>query len=197
MPKFSENELEIIRELLLEKGKALFIEYGLKKTSIDDIVQACDIAKGSFYKFFTSKEELYFEIFKREEEVYIQIYNSITLQENGKNMMTTLIKELWSYLHSNPFLKSFYERNVQELLFRKIPREAILQYTEDQKKEFTKVIDKLQPHQSIGRMRPELVVSMIRGVLVMSLHKQSIGEPMYEEVMNHLIQFIGDGIEGY
>ncbi|HLO13158.1 MAG TPA: TetR/AcrR family transcriptional regulator, partial [Pseudoneobacillus sp.] len=70
MPKFSENELRIVQQSIYEKGKQLFIELGLKKTSIDDIVQACDIGKGSFYKFYTSKEELFFEIMKKEESNY-------------------------------------------------------------------------------------------------------------------------------
>jgi len=54
MAKFTENEKEQIRQCLLTKGKELFIQYCLDKTSIDDLVQACGIAKCSFYKFFSS-----------------------------------------------------------------------------------------------------------------------------------------------
>lgn len=36
----------------------LFIEHGLKDTTVNDIVKAVDIAKGTFYHYFASKEEL-------------------------------------------------------------------------------------------------------------------------------------------
>lgn len=36
----------------------LFIEYGLKDTTVNDIVKAVDIAKGTFYHYFESKEDL-------------------------------------------------------------------------------------------------------------------------------------------
>ncbi|MEV1174059.1 helix-turn-helix domain-containing protein [Nonomuraea sp. NPDC049784] len=43
----------------------LFATQGLKKTSLDELVAAPGIAKGSFYAFFDSKEELYKEVMIR------------------------------------------------------------------------------------------------------------------------------------
>jgi AcrR family transcriptional regulator len=194
MPKFTEIEIEMVRADLLVKGKELFIENGLRKTSIDEIVKACDIAKGSFYKFFTSKEELYFEIFKKEEENYLQIYETI-LEKDESNLMIFLMTELWSYLSNNKFLSSFYERKEQDLLLRKISREEIQSYTDEQKKKFIQVIATLQAKNKICLMNPELMVSIIRGILIMSLHRQGIGEHFYEDVMKHMIQFTGKGLE--
>lgn len=62
MPRFSESEKEIIRQKLLAEGERLFAAYGIKKVSIDEIVRAAGIAKGSFYTFYASKEHLYMEI---------------------------------------------------------------------------------------------------------------------------------------
>ena len=60
MPKaFSEEEKARIRERLLEAGRKRFTRYGLKKTTIEELAGAARIAKGSFYLFFDSKEELY------------------------------------------------------------------------------------------------------------------------------------------
>ncbi len=69
MPRgFSDKEKIMIQESLMENGKRLFSSYGLKKTSISDITRAAGIAQGSFYNFFDSKEELYFEILEAEEQ---------------------------------------------------------------------------------------------------------------------------------
>lgn len=45
---------------LLRAGIALYAERGLAETSIDDLCRHADIAKGSFYQHFASKEELLF-----------------------------------------------------------------------------------------------------------------------------------------
>ncbi|NIR71626.1 MAG: TetR family transcriptional regulator [Aliifodinibius sp.] len=69
MPKiFSEEERKTILETLVEKGKELFTLHGLKKTNVEDFTQAAGIAKGTFYAFFASKEDLCFAILEREEQ---------------------------------------------------------------------------------------------------------------------------------
>lgn len=58
MPKaFNESEKERIREKLIDAGKKAMNRHGLKGMSIDDIAREVGIAKGSFYRFFPSKEE--------------------------------------------------------------------------------------------------------------------------------------------
>ena len=62
MPKFSDAEKEFIRQKLMQEGERVFVSFGIKKVSIDEIVQATCIAKGSFYSFYQSKEHLYMDI---------------------------------------------------------------------------------------------------------------------------------------
>ena len=64
MPKFTESEKQAIQETLLREGEKLFVEYGLKKVTVDELVKAAGIAKGSFYSFYSNKEHLYMDIFK-------------------------------------------------------------------------------------------------------------------------------------
>jgi AcrR family transcriptional regulator len=63
MPKgFSEREKELIRKKLFAEGSKLFDKYGIQKTTVDEIAKAAGISKGSFYQFYPSKEELFFDI---------------------------------------------------------------------------------------------------------------------------------------
>ncbi|MCK4258879.1 MAG: helix-turn-helix transcriptional regulator [Halanaerobiales bacterium] len=66
---FSDNEKKIIKNAIIEKGRELFGKYGFKKTAIGDLTKSTGISQGSFYSFFNSKEELYFEILEIEEQV--------------------------------------------------------------------------------------------------------------------------------
>ena len=47
----------------MREGEKLFERYGYRKVSIDEIVEAAGIAKGTFYLYFDSKDVLYHEIF--------------------------------------------------------------------------------------------------------------------------------------
>ncbi|MDX1934081.1 MAG: TetR/AcrR family transcriptional regulator [Capsulimonadales bacterium] len=46
------------RQLILESAQRLFLHYGYKKTTIDDIAQEAGIGKGTVYLYFDGKEEI-------------------------------------------------------------------------------------------------------------------------------------------
>ena len=56
---FTEKEQEKIREELFLAGIKLIKEHGIQKTTVDKLTRSCGIAKGSFYLFYSSKEEAY------------------------------------------------------------------------------------------------------------------------------------------
>ena len=53
------------RVAILDAAEQLFVRYGFKKTSIDDVARAARIGKGSVYLHFSSKEELFAEVVRR------------------------------------------------------------------------------------------------------------------------------------
>ncbi|THF83779.1 TetR/AcrR family transcriptional regulator [Cohnella fermenti] len=54
--------MSIMKKKIVESAERLFTEKGYDATSIQDIADDCSIAKGSLYKFFSSKEDLFIEI---------------------------------------------------------------------------------------------------------------------------------------
>ena len=50
---------------LLEKGKAAVISHGIRKVSVDDIAKAADMAKGTFYQHFESKEKYLYALIEK------------------------------------------------------------------------------------------------------------------------------------
>ena len=78
MPRFTEQEKEIISNKLLIEGEKLFALHGLKKVTVDDLVAAVNISKGSFYAFYPSKEHLYVEInFRLQKELFTSIETTV------------------------------------------------------------------------------------------------------------------------
>lgn len=53
---FSVQEQEKIRENMFTEGLQLLKEYGVQRMTVDKLTKRCQIAKGSFYHFYDSKE---------------------------------------------------------------------------------------------------------------------------------------------
>lgn len=49
---------------LIHAATELFSEHGYEKTSVNDIIQKIGVAKGTFYHYFKSKEEIADFLFK-------------------------------------------------------------------------------------------------------------------------------------
>lgn len=68
MPKIiSEAEKQLTQDSIYEAGIALIRKKGMKHVTVDDIVNAVGIGKGSFYSYYPSIEELLYNIMKRAE----------------------------------------------------------------------------------------------------------------------------------
>ena len=98
MPRvFSEGDREAIRRSLIDAGKALFLRYGIRKTSVEQLTHAVGIAKGTFYNFFDSKEDLCLAIFDQEEDVLGRDIAEIpSRSEDATQAMKELTRAMWA-----------------------------------------------------------------------------------------------------
>ncbi|MFR1571320.1 MAG: TetR/AcrR family transcriptional regulator, partial [Christensenellales bacterium] len=69
---FTDYETEQLRKALLKETRRCAVTLGMKKTSVDQLTKAVGIAKGSFYKFYESKEMLFFAVL---EGIHSELYN--------------------------------------------------------------------------------------------------------------------------
>ena len=68
---FTDYETEQLRKALLKETRHCAVTLGMKKTSVDQLTKAVGIAKGSFYKFYESKEMLFFAVL---ENIHSDLY---------------------------------------------------------------------------------------------------------------------------
>lgn len=62
MAHFTYEQKQKIERMLLQKGKELFEENGLKAVTVDILVKEIGIGKGTFYHFYRNKEHLFYTI---------------------------------------------------------------------------------------------------------------------------------------
>lgn len=61
------------RQLILDTATKLFSRFGFSKTSLDEIAAAAQIAKGTVYNYFPSKEELFMAAVEQKSEEYLYL----------------------------------------------------------------------------------------------------------------------------
>ncbi|MBG9735619.1 TetR family transcriptional regulator [Paenibacillus alvei] len=194
MPKFSETEKEAVRACLMTTGKNLFIQYGLKKTSVDEIVKACGIAKGSFYSFFQSKEELYYAIMQEEEAFKEQkIQEMLASDQSPKELLKGLFELSFEMLETNPFLKRIQQREEYELLIRKLPKETLESHIQADNDAGAALIKQWQQKHVIIDEDPEVIIGLLRSVIMLSMHRDEIGSK-FEQVKDLLLECVTEGL---
>lgn len=95
MPKiFSSEERDRIVDRLRSVASSALSVYGVKNTTVDYLVNEAHIAKGSFYLFYESKEELFFDVFlsflSRVKNLYLEM-----LQNMDENHIVTSLGEIF------------------------------------------------------------------------------------------------------
>lgn len=197
MPKkFNEQEKEWIRKKLLDTGRRRFESAGLRKTSVEELTKEAGIAQGSFYLFFGSKEELYYELLLEEEatirEKLIPFMDSDNLL--SKEGIVRFLLHSFRLMSENPLIRHMYLEGEFEQLVRKLPKELLERnYSEDQDA-FKPVILKWQAAGILSHTKPELIVSMLRAIILLSLHKKEIGQSIYADTIELLVNVIAGGM---
>jgi len=85
MPRtFSFHERARIIASMHKIGIDLIRKKGVKQITIEDITNGVNIAKGSFYSFYKSREELLWDIIKRQEQIIIENTKDILAEDIDK-----------------------------------------------------------------------------------------------------------------
>lgn len=196
MPKtFTEKEKGIIRNTLIQKGRELFSTYGLKKTSITELTNAAGIAQGTFYNFFDSKEELYFEILELEESKSQQFLEEILKSSHSsKEAIRGIIKGTFELLEANPIIRRLYEGHDYEVIVRKLPPEKLENHQREDTVRVLNMIMRMQQKNELIETRPEVIAGLLRAIIMLYFHQDEIGREIYPEVVDLLADIVADGL---
>ena len=97
---FTEEQRKVIRNSLLTIGYDLIREVGLKKMKVSLIAERAEIATGTFYHFFESKETYVSALIEEQEKVWkeqmisgVKSYGKLTLEQAVRIFRESFRKE--------------------------------------------------------------------------------------------------------
>ena len=129
---FSEQQKEKLREQLLITGFELLKQFGYRKMTIDDITKKCAIAKGTFYRFFKSKEDFIYElmIYERDKEKQALLDSIDGDGHLSQSAFKSYIKDMF---HNSVNIFSYMTQEEITLLQSSWPEEYLLNVENDEK----------------------------------------------------------------
>src|SRR5690625_3508437 len=193
---FNQHEKQFITDSLLEQGKILFSKFGFQKTSIMEITRSVGIAQGTFYNFFNSKEELYFNILEIEEDkIRKQLINTDIFKDNKPNeAIKDILSQMIRTVESNPLIRELYFGDNMENMLKKLPPETLEKHFDNDTDSLESVIKQWNSEGIIFKENPKVIAGMLRSLFILTLHQKEIGMEVYERTIDLLIDLIVDGL---
>lgn len=183
MPKtFSDSERAYIREKLLEEATECLGLYGIRKTTVDELVKRVKIPKGTFYLFYTSKELLFYDVFcALHDETQKRLLNELSALKGNMDAdgLTKIFFSLYKSLDGS-FLLKLITGGELELLFRKLPPELVKQHAKTDDFRIEELVA-LVPN--LKDCDVSVFSAALRGIFISMLHKREIGEEVFDEAL--------------
>jgi AcrR family transcriptional regulator len=105
---------ELIKASIIEAAKKLFQQYGLSKTTMEDIARSVGKGKSSLYYYFSTKEDIFEAVVIKEKQyIFREVENAVrsvmTAEEKLRAFALTIYRELkdkrtilMNILHTDP-----------------------------------------------------------------------------------------------
>lgn len=188
MPKsYSEQERDYIRKRLKEEAAKCLALYGVRRTTVDEIVKRVNIPKGTFYLFYKSKELLLFEVIQEQQEnINRELYQAISNISDrlfSAEKLTDVIFEFYKMTEKMQVLKRLDAGEV-ELLARKLPREIVEEHFQDDTDTIEKMFSLLPVKKDVDI---KVISAAFHAIYFATLHKAEIGGEQYDEALRVLI----------
>ncbi|WP_017470485.1 TetR/AcrR family transcriptional regulator [Amphibacillus jilinensis] len=188
---FSEHERERIHQALKKTGRHLFETVGINKTSIKDLTDQTGIAQGSFYKFFSSKEHLYFSLLEEDEQAIHEKLAAkfASTQVINQQAFCTIVKTGIDLIEAYPLVKQILLTDQLQALASRLPSEVLTEHFQTDSIFFEHVFEQWKNDNLIDRKLPtNVIVAAMRALVILLAHKREIGEATFDEVLNLLIE---------
>jgi len=181
---FTNYETEQLHKALLKETRRCAVTLGMKKTSVDQLTKAVGIAKGSFYKFYESKEMAFFAVL---ESIHSELYGVAdqALRRNGGLPTSERAAEagLGGWREGAVCGGTGFIEHDAKLLLQRLPEGVKKEHYHDDETHIRQLLEK---YDLMPRRGASLAAATVRGLILTVSHKEQIGE-LYPQVLEVLV----------
>lgn len=182
-----------IKTEIFNCGKALFQSKGFKETNISDITKMAGTGVGTFYNYYSSKEQLFIDVYMNENKIAKnQIVESLDANQDPITFVKEFMTRSFEAMHSNKILKEWYNRDV----FRKL--EKHYRETTDVESMRSFYVGLLKQWKAEGKIRSDidddLLAALFDSLAYIDSHKEDVGIQHFPELIQYLVEFIMKGL---
>lgn len=184
------------KQQLYSLAKTMFSEKGFKNTSILAITKAADMAVGTFYLYYSSKEQLFMEIFKDENtRLKKSFLETLDLGQSPKEIIAQMLRLNQEGLQASPILREWYTSEE----FRKIERTYREEHAIDSLDFLYDTFNMLvQRWQAEGNMRSDIdsqmIMKIFEAIINIDTHKDEIGLEYFPDLLHILTDLVLTGL---
>ncbi len=127
--RFSDHERAGIVKALRKAAERRAALKGMRKTTVDELVEEAGISKGAFYKFYPSKEHLFLDMLEHwQQRISDQITAKLAAQPGlrAPQRAALMLKAAWRSMHAQSIL--IFANNELPYLLRKLPDALVKQH---------------------------------------------------------------------
>ena len=182
---FTDEQNRLICRNLIREARCRGVTVGMRKTTVEQLANAVGISRGSFYKFFDSKELLFFAML---EDIHTECFAAAqnALQENaallpaGRAAAAILAACRW-LSEAKAFV---FIENDAEFLLHRLPEEVKTAHYHDDETHIRTLLEAggLQPKGGMA-----LAAATVRGLILTVSHQGQIGA-LYPQVLETLVR---------
>ncbi len=162
-----EEKKQAQRQAIMEVAAEHFERFGYKRAVIDDIVREVGIAKGTFYLYFKSKDQLLFELInKSRHEVLEKFMAAIAEEPTAKGQVRIVIEMSFQAFEDYPLLARLIAEDPEFRIVTKMMEQPSAQ--EEMRQAMASMQAMLKAGMDSGELREDLdleIVPLVLGML--------------------------------
>lgn len=181
---FTEEQNARIRQDLVREARRCAVTIGMRKTAVEQLTNAVGISKGSFYKFFDSKELLFFAVL---EDIHAECFAVAQKSLQGNESLLPADRAAAAILAACRWLSEtrafVFIENDAEFLLHRLPEEVKAAHYHDDETHIRALLEAggLQPKGGMA-----LAAATVRGLILTVSHQEQIGA-LYPQVLETLV----------
>ncbi|SIN63676.1 transcriptional regulator, TetR family [Parasphingorhabdus marina DSM 22363] len=190
--RFDHAEQATIREKLRAAAREAFARKGVARTTVDELAAAAHIGKGSFYKFYPTKQLLFFELL---EDFQNDLRTPLILPsaedwKPEREELILLLTEMFRKIAGEKLIHILGDAREFGAIIQKVPPERLLDHqTADQQ-----FLDALIAKWSRSSPAPERdqIAAQMTLLILLCLRRDFVGERLFPHAARSLIRALAD-----